>query len=235
VNGQCHAPATARKRFGIHCKGGWVGPRANQDWCRKFRPHSIWTLNHPSLSKSLYRLHSPSPLSFHTEIFNYLLNVKANTPQNESYGTGVTATVTTHVSVICDQLQPEKHHLKRLPFKQGISHHTNVNVGLWGGCVQYTLPIHICCKYVTGQVCQFIMSKPVLSHCRYKYSEMTNNIVSICISPLSSPERVQHITVLQHVEQYPAASDHNISVEYSDLVIQKLHTMIYSFKFHVNR
>ena len=64
---------------------------------------------------------------------------------------------------------------------------------------------------------------------------MTNNIVSICISPLSSPERVQHITVLQHVEQYPAASDHNISVEYSDLVIQKLHTMIYSFKFHVNR
>jgi cytochrome oxidase assembly protein ShyY1 len=97
--------------------------------------------------------------------------------------------------------------------------------------------------YVIGQVCQFIMSlvrsvsslcqKPVLSHCRYKYFEMTNNIVSIRISHISSLEGVQHITVLQPVEQHPATSDHNINVAYSDLVIQKLHTMIYSFKFHV--
>jgi hypothetical protein len=33
---------------------------------------------------------------------------------------------------------------------------------------------------------------------------MTNNTVSICISPISSLEGVQHITVLQKVEQHPA-------------------------------
>ena len=77
-----------------------------------------------------------------------------------------------------------------------------------------------------------LCQKPVLSHRRYKYFEMTNNI---CISPTSSLEGVQQITVLQNVEQHPATSDHNINVEYSDLVIKKLHTMIYSLKFHVYR
>jgi hypothetical protein len=40
--GQCHALATLypreRQRSGTHCTGGWVGPRASLDRCRKSRP-----------------------------------------------------------------------------------------------------------------------------------------------------------------------------------------------------
>ena len=41
VSGQRHAPAAPypRERPGTHCTGGWLGPRAGLDRCRKFRPH----------------------------------------------------------------------------------------------------------------------------------------------------------------------------------------------------
>ena len=41
VGGQHHAPATLLpgKRPSTHCTGGWVGPRANLDGCRKLHPH----------------------------------------------------------------------------------------------------------------------------------------------------------------------------------------------------
>jgi len=41
VRGQRHAPAALyrRERHGIHCTGGWVGPRAGPDKCGKSRPH----------------------------------------------------------------------------------------------------------------------------------------------------------------------------------------------------
>ena len=40
VSGQQHAPAVLypRERPGTHCIGGWMGPRAVLDRCRKFRP-----------------------------------------------------------------------------------------------------------------------------------------------------------------------------------------------------
>ena len=40
MRGQCHAPAALypRERPGTHCTGGWVGPRAGLDRCRKSRP-----------------------------------------------------------------------------------------------------------------------------------------------------------------------------------------------------
>ena len=41
VSGQRHAPAALPlgKTAGIHCIGGWVGPRAGMDGCGKSRPH----------------------------------------------------------------------------------------------------------------------------------------------------------------------------------------------------
>jgi hypothetical protein len=41
VGGQRHAPADLPpgKRPGTHCIGGWVGPRAGLDGCRKSRSH----------------------------------------------------------------------------------------------------------------------------------------------------------------------------------------------------
>jgi hypothetical protein len=41
AGGQRHAPAALPpgKRPGTHCIGGWVGPRAGQDGCEKYRPH----------------------------------------------------------------------------------------------------------------------------------------------------------------------------------------------------
>ena len=40
VGGQIHAPAALPpgKRPGTHCIGGWVGPRASLDSCKKSRP-----------------------------------------------------------------------------------------------------------------------------------------------------------------------------------------------------
>ena len=38
VGGQRHAPAALpQERPGIHCTGGWVGPRAGMDRCGKSR------------------------------------------------------------------------------------------------------------------------------------------------------------------------------------------------------
>jgi hypothetical protein len=39
VGGQRHAPAALSpgKKPDIHCTGGWVGPRADLDWCTKSR------------------------------------------------------------------------------------------------------------------------------------------------------------------------------------------------------
>jgi hypothetical protein len=41
VGGHRHAPAAIypQERPGIHCKGGWLGPRAGLDRCGKCRPH----------------------------------------------------------------------------------------------------------------------------------------------------------------------------------------------------
>jgi hypothetical protein len=41
VRGQGHASAAfyPRERPGSHCTGGWVGPRAGLDRCRKYRPY----------------------------------------------------------------------------------------------------------------------------------------------------------------------------------------------------
>jgi hypothetical protein len=41
AGGQLHAPAALPpgKIPGIHCIGGWVGPRAGLDVCEKSRPH----------------------------------------------------------------------------------------------------------------------------------------------------------------------------------------------------
>jgi len=41
VRGQRHAPAAFYPwdRPGTHCTGGWVGPRAGLDRCRKYGPH----------------------------------------------------------------------------------------------------------------------------------------------------------------------------------------------------
>ena len=38
--GKASRPAALypRERPGIHCTGGWVGPRAGLDWCGKSRP-----------------------------------------------------------------------------------------------------------------------------------------------------------------------------------------------------
>ena len=41
VMGQRHAPAALcpQERPGTHCTGGWMGPRAGLDRCRKSDPH----------------------------------------------------------------------------------------------------------------------------------------------------------------------------------------------------
>ena len=41
MGGQHHAPAALPpgKKPGIHCTGGWVGPKAGLDGCGKSRPH----------------------------------------------------------------------------------------------------------------------------------------------------------------------------------------------------
>jgi len=45
MGGQCHAPAalTTGKGYGIHCTGGWVGPRASLDCSGKSCPN--WSSN----------------------------------------------------------------------------------------------------------------------------------------------------------------------------------------------
>jgi len=43
VRGQLHALAApySQERPGTHCTGGWVGLRADLDWCGKSRPTGI--------------------------------------------------------------------------------------------------------------------------------------------------------------------------------------------------
>jgi hypothetical protein len=44
MGGQHHAPAALPpgKGTATHCVGGWVGPRADLNECRKSRPHRDW-------------------------------------------------------------------------------------------------------------------------------------------------------------------------------------------------
>jgi hypothetical protein len=64
VGGQLHAPATLPpgKIPVTHFIGGWVGPRACLDGCRKSRPTGIRSPDRPARSESLYRLRYPGPL-----------------------------------------------------------------------------------------------------------------------------------------------------------------------------
>jgi hypothetical protein len=52
VGGQRHAPAAlpSGKRPSTHCIGGWLGPRAALDGCRKFFPYWDLILDCPALS-----------------------------------------------------------------------------------------------------------------------------------------------------------------------------------------
>jgi hypothetical protein len=61
-----HAPAAfyPRERPGIHCTGGWVGPRAGLDRCGKSHPNVIRSSDHPARSQSLYRLRYPTQFFF---------------------------------------------------------------------------------------------------------------------------------------------------------------------------
>jgi hypothetical protein len=48
-----------RERPGTHCTGGWVGPGAGLDRCRKSRSTGIRSPDLPARSESLYRLRYP--------------------------------------------------------------------------------------------------------------------------------------------------------------------------------
>jgi hypothetical protein len=62
VDGQCHAPATLPwERSGTHRVGGWVGPGAGLDGCRKSHPLGIRSLDRPAHSELLYQLSYPGP------------------------------------------------------------------------------------------------------------------------------------------------------------------------------
>jgi hypothetical protein len=58
VGGERHALATLLmgKRPGIHCIGGWVGPKAGLDRAENFSPSGIRSLDRPARSESLYQL-----------------------------------------------------------------------------------------------------------------------------------------------------------------------------------
>jgi hypothetical protein len=45
-----------RERPGTHCKGGWIGPRASLEGCRKSRLKGIRSPDRPAHSELLYRL-----------------------------------------------------------------------------------------------------------------------------------------------------------------------------------
>jgi hypothetical protein len=63
VAGQRHAPPLyPRERAGIHCIGGWMGPRASLDGTGKSRPPTgIRSPDLPARTKSLYRLSFSGP------------------------------------------------------------------------------------------------------------------------------------------------------------------------------
>jgi hypothetical protein len=64
VGGELHASAALPpgKRLGIHCIGGWVGPRPGLDGCEKSRPPTgIRSPDRPACSEPLYRPSCPGP------------------------------------------------------------------------------------------------------------------------------------------------------------------------------
>ena len=65
VDGYHDAPADLPlvMKAGAHCRGGWVGSRADLDGCRKSRPTGIRSPNRPARNESLYRLSYPGPLN----------------------------------------------------------------------------------------------------------------------------------------------------------------------------
>ena len=55
-------PLYLRRRPGIHCIGGWVGPRTGLDGCGNSRPlHGNRSPDRPVRSESMYRLSYPGP------------------------------------------------------------------------------------------------------------------------------------------------------------------------------
>jgi hypothetical protein len=73
MGGQLHASAALPpgKRPGTHCIGGWVGPRAGLDGCRKFSPHRD-SIPGPSVARSYTDYAIPDPATMYT-IKMYLL------------------------------------------------------------------------------------------------------------------------------------------------------------------
>jgi hypothetical protein len=68
VGGQPHAPAALPpvKRPGIHCTGGWVGPRDSLDWCGKSRPSPGFDpRTFQPVVQSLYRLSYRGPSCYY--------------------------------------------------------------------------------------------------------------------------------------------------------------------------
>jgi hypothetical protein len=64
-------PLYPRERPGNHCTGGWMGPRAGLDLCKKSRPYRYFffrSLDRPARSQSLYRLGYPGPRMANTSI-----------------------------------------------------------------------------------------------------------------------------------------------------------------------
>jgi hypothetical protein len=64
VGGHCHAPAALPlgKRPSTHCIGGWVGPRASLDRCRKSRPppgFNRWTFQPVTNCCTNYTISAP--------------------------------------------------------------------------------------------------------------------------------------------------------------------------------
>jgi len=51
-----------RERADAPCIGGWLGPRAGLDGCRKLSATRIWLPDRPARSESLYRLRYPGPV-----------------------------------------------------------------------------------------------------------------------------------------------------------------------------
>ena len=74
MRGQRHAPAALYpwEKPGIHCTGGWVGPKAGLDMCGKSPPPTgIRSPDRPACSQSLYWLSYPAHLSSNAYILNY--------------------------------------------------------------------------------------------------------------------------------------------------------------------
>jgi hypothetical protein len=65
-----------QERPGTHCTGGWVGPAAGLDKCRKSRPTEIRSPNLPARSEWLYRLSYPAPLEKNAIVRIFLVCVK---------------------------------------------------------------------------------------------------------------------------------------------------------------